>query len=99
MKVRFTPGGREQFLSAIAYIRRDNAKAAASFRRKVEKVLRRLEKFPESGRVIPEFSYLPSREVIVPPYRFFYGARGGTVWVVAAWHVAQMPRSPRLKED
>jgi toxin ParE1/3/4 len=70
--VRFTPTGRAQFLAAIAYIRRENPTAAARFRQRAEQVLRRLEQFPESGRVVPEFPDLPYREVIVSPYRFFY---------------------------
>ena len=53
--------------------------------------LRRLEEFPESGRLIPEFPGLPHREVIVPPYRFFYRVIGKTVWIVAVWRSAQMP--------
>jgi toxin ParE1/3/4 len=72
VRVRFTPTGRVQFLAAIAFIRRENPVAAARFRQRAEQALRRLEQFPESGRVVPEFPDLPYREVIVPPYRFFY---------------------------
>ena len=56
--------------------------------------LRRLEQFPESGRIIPEFPDLPYREVVVRPYRFFYRIKGSTVWIVAAWHGAQLPKRP-----
>jgi plasmid stabilization system protein ParE len=58
-------------------------------------VLRRLERFPESGRVLPEFLDLPYREVIVAPYRFFYRVVDRTVWVVGVWHGAQIPEEPR----
>ena len=68
--------------------------AAANFRDKAEKVLRRLEEFPESGRAIPEFPGLPHREVIVRPYRFFYRVVGKTIWIVAVWHGAQIPDGP-----
>jgi len=71
MKIHFTPSARNQFLSALAYIRRDKPSAAISFRNKAETTLRRLEEFPESGRIIPEFPELPYREVIVAPYRLF----------------------------
>ena len=94
MKVRFTPSARVQFFSAIAYIRRDDPQAAAHFRERAEKVLRRLEKFPESGRVVPEFPELPYREVVISPYRFFYRVKDGIVWVVAVWHGAQLPEQP-----
>ena len=91
MKVQFTPTARLQFLSASAYIRQDNPPAAIRFRKRAGLVLRRLEKFPGSGRVIPEFPELPSREVIVAPYRFFYRVEGRLVWIVAVWHGVQLP--------
>ena len=94
MKIRFTPTGRVQFLAAIAYIQRDNPTAASRFRQKAEQKLRRLESFPESGRHLPEFPELPYREVIVAPYRFFYRIDGKTVWIVAVWHGAQIPKKP-----
>jgi len=94
VKVKFTPSARAQFLDGLEYIRQDSPTAARQFREKAESVLRRLEKFPESGRSIPEFPGLPHREVIVGPYRFFYRVVGQTVWVVAVWHGAQLPEGP-----
>jgi plasmid stabilization system protein ParE len=94
VKVQFTPSARRQFLSAIAFIRRDKPAAATRFRHKVEGKLRRLEDFPESGRRIPEFPDLPYRELIAAPYRLFYRVHGDSVWVVAVWHGAQIPAEP-----
>ncbi len=95
MKVRFTPSARVQFLSALTFIRRDKPVAAIRFRDRTETILRRLEGFPESGRVVPEFPDLLYREVIIPPYRFFYRIKGDVVWIVAVWHGAQLPKEPR----
>jgi len=92
--VRFTPSARAQFLAALAYIRRDNPVAAGQFRRRAAQVLRRLQRFPNSGHLIPEFPELPYREVIVAPYRFFYRRDGEIVWVVGVWHGAQLPDQP-----
>jgi len=94
LKVLFTPSGRSQFLAAITYIYRKNPTATVAFRRKAEKVLTRLRKFPQSSRALPEFPDLPFREVIVTPYRFFYRVKGKTVWIVAVWHGAQLPEEP-----
>lgn len=94
MKIVFTPSARDQFMRALAYIRRDNPSAAASFRQKVESLLLRLKDQPESGRTLPEFPGSLYREVIVPPYRFFYRVKGNVIWVVAAWHDAQIPDHP-----
>jgi toxin ParE1/3/4 len=94
VRIRFTPSGRAQFLAALAFIRRDDPAAAARFRRRAEIALKRLQRFPGSGRVLPEFPELPYREVLVGRYRFFYRTEGGTVWVVAVWHGAQIPVEP-----
>jgi plasmid stabilization system protein ParE len=94
MRVRFTASARVQFFSAIAYIRQDNPQAAVHFRNRAERMLRRLEEFPESGRVVPEFPELPYREVVISPYRFFYRVKGEIVWIVAVWHGAQLPEQP-----
>jgi toxin ParE1/3/4 len=90
----FTPSARRQFLQALAHIARDSPAAATRFRARAERVLRRLESFPRSGRRLPEFPTLPHREVIVRPYRFFYRTSGSVVWVVAVWHGAQLPQRP-----
>jgi len=99
VKVRFTPSARTQFLAAIAYIYCDNPAAALAFRHKAEKVLSRLQKFPQSGRALPEFPDLPFREVIVASYRFFYRIKGKTIWIVAVWHGAQLPEEPHEAEN
>jgi toxin ParE1/3/4 len=95
VKVQFTPSARNQFLSALSYIRQDKPSAAINFRNKAETILRRLERIPESGRIIPEFPELPYREVIISPYRFFYKIKGAIVWIVAVWHGAQLPKEPK----
>jgi toxin ParE1/3/4 len=98
VKVQFTPSARNQFLSALSYIRKDKPSAAVRFRQKAEKILRRLEEFPESGRFIPEFPELPHREVIVSPYRFFYKTKAEVVWIVAVWHGARIPNEPAAQQ-
>ena len=94
MKIVFTPSARDQFLRALAYIRRDKPSAAVSFRHKAEKALSRLQDSPESGRTLPEFPDNHYREVIVPPYHFFYRVKENVVWIVAVWHGAQLPDIP-----
>ena len=94
MKIQFTPTAKKQFLSALSYIRRDKPSAAVNFRNRAEKILRRLEDFPESGRTIPEFPELPYREVVISPYRFFYRIKNNIVWIVAVWHGTQLPKEP-----
>jgi toxin ParE1/3/4 len=89
VRIRFTDSARTQFLGGLAYVHEDRPSAAVRLRKRAELVLRRLSEFPESGRVIPEFPELPYREVLVPPFRFFYLVKGETIWIVAVWHSAQ----------
>ena len=93
-RVRFTPAARSQFLAALAYIQADNPLAAVAMRQRAGESLARLRDYPESGRVLPEFPQLPFREVVVPPYRFFYRVKSDAVWIVAVWHGAQLPDEP-----
>ena len=81
---------------AIIQVRlsRDNPGTARQFRQRAEQILRRLEQFSDSGRVIPEFPDLSYREVIIAPYRFFYRPEQNTVWIVGVWHGAQLPDEP-----
>lgn len=97
MRVRFTPSGRLQFLTALAHIQRDNPEAARRLRFRAERALRRLGRYPVSGRLIPEFPDLPYREDVVPPYRFFYRVEAKVLWVVAVWHGGQLPEEPNIK--
>jgi len=94
MKVRFTPSARLQFFAGLEYIKASNPLAALALLARAKKSLRRLSTYPQSGRKIPEFPELSHREVIVPPYRFFYRVEKPTVWIVAVWHGAQLPAAP-----
>ena len=94
MKVIFSELAAVQFLAALEFIRRDSPSAARSFRDKAVNTLERLVQFPKSGRHVPEFPALDTREIIVPPYRFFYRVHDETILIVATWHSAQLPAEP-----
>jgi toxin ParE1/3/4 len=94
VKVRFARTAQLSFQSALNFIRQNNPQAAFKFYDRVEQILRRLEKHPDSGRMIPEFPQLPYREILVTPYRFFYRVEGTTVFIVAVWHMSQIPIEP-----
>lgn len=54
----------------------------------------RLVRFPESGRMVPEFGSPNLREIIVRPYRVVYRVRGDVVEVVTVTHSARMLADP-----
>jgi len=92
LRALFTPSARRQYLAAIAYIAKDNPRAATRLNARVAAALKRLQKFPSSGRFVPEFPELPHREIFVPPYRFFYRIERDSIWIIAVWHGTQSPR-------
>jgi plasmid stabilization system protein ParE len=50
----------------------------------------RLAKYPESGRIVPEFGVPFLRELIVPPFRLVYKIEPKNIWIIRVW------RSERL---
>lgn len=94
MRVRFTPQADRQYLEALRYLREKSPAGAATVQRRAEAVMAQLSDQPHSGHEIPEFPHLPHRELPVPPYRFFYRVVDQTVWIVAVWHVRQLPDEP-----
>jgi toxin ParE1/3/4 len=94
LKIGFARSAQISLHNAINFIRQDNPPAANKFLTRVEDTFQRLKKFPDSGRMIPEFPELPYRELLVAPYRFFYRVEGKTIYVVAVWHTSQLPKEP-----
>ncbi len=60
----------------------------------------RLHQFPESGRHIPEFPYLPHREVISGNYRviYRYDAAAGEIKIVTVVHGRRLIDKASLDE-
>ncbi len=92
MEIKFTPTARGMFLDGLLHIQKEDPIAAQRFKDNTEKSLQRLIEFPQSGKRIREFPDLPFREIIISPYRFFYRVKKNTVWIVAVWHSAQLPK-------
>ena len=94
MRIRFTPSAEAQLNSAIDFIRRDRPSAAVAYAKRARQHLSRLASFPDSGRMVPEYPSSSVREVVIPPYRFFYQQRDADIWILAVWHEAQLPKDP-----
>jgi plasmid stabilization system protein ParE len=76
-------------IEAIAeYIARDSVDSASLVVAKVIEATGRLERFPQSGRVIPEIGSPDCREIVVGNYRVMYRLESGDVWITGAIHGA-----------
>ncbi|MFZ4695307.1 MAG: type II toxin-antitoxin system RelE/ParE family toxin [Verrucomicrobiia bacterium] len=81
----------EDLAEIRAFIAEDNPPAA---QKTVEDIVRRvglLVRFPEMGRVVPEFALHELRELVVKPYRIVYRLKAGegSIEIVRAWHAAR----------
>jgi toxin ParE1/3/4 len=78
-------------VDAIAgYISRDSATYASAIVSKILAATRNLGTFPQSGRMVPEFSDEAIREKIVAGYRVIYRIEGESVTVATVIHGRQM---------
>jgi plasmid stabilization system protein ParE len=79
-------------LEAItARIAKDNPSAAKAFGLKLADEALTLSKFPEMGRVVPEFRDPTLREIIRAQYRIIYRLRNEPkrVHILRFWHAAR----------
>ncbi|MHB1413328.1 MAG: type II toxin-antitoxin system RelE/ParE family toxin [Thermoleophilia bacterium] len=54
----------------------------------------RLAEFPQSGRIVPEFSVSHLREIIHPPFRIVYRLDDDTVRIVRVWRSERQLKIP-----
>ena len=59
-------------LEAVQHIKMDKPVAAKRFGKQIKEKTSRLTQFPNSGRIVPEFSVSSLREIIVGDYRIIY---------------------------
>jgi toxin ParE1/3/4 len=67
---------------AASFIARDSARYAKQFVRDAQSTARTLPRFPQRGRIVPEFERPDLRELIVGRYRMVYVIRADSVEIV-----------------
>lgn len=79
-------------LDITRYIQADKPSAARRFAAGIKDKVGRLQAFPQSGRVVPEFPSGGLREVIVADYRIIYRfmKSPSTVQILAVHHGARL---------
>lgn len=75
--------------AAALYIERDSPTIAHVFIERVFGAVERLEAFPESGRIVPEFGQASVRELVLYSYRIVYRYRHDEVEIIAVHHGAR----------
>lgn len=72
MKILWSPQAREDLTHIVELISKDKTVAALKWAQTVYKKISRLQRFPRSGRMVPELGRPEIREVIVGDYRIIY---------------------------
>lgn len=73
-KLIWSPAARDDVHDIVVFIARDDPDRAMSFGYKLISEIDRLQEFPESGRIVPEYRNAVIREIIFRPYRIVSGA-------------------------
>lgn len=95
-RVTVTRPANEHLRGIHRFIAQDSPAAAARMIRRIRADIRRLARYPQQGRIVPEYDDPAIRELIVAPYRivYRYSADRNLVQVIAVYHGAQrMPAS------
>ena len=97
-KVVWTDAALRDVEEIARYIEKDSQNYARVVVTKILGTTRLLERFPYSGRVIPEEKNELVRERFVYSYRIIYEIRGKAVYVLAVVH-GRRDLSPRFGEE
>jgi toxin ParE1/3/4 len=87
-------------LEAIGdFIARDAPGIAQVFVDRIFDAVQRLERFPRSGRIVPEVGREDLREVLFGNYRIVYMLSDEEVSVLLVFHASRLFRASDLPED
>jgi toxin ParE1/3/4 len=98
--VHWALGARQELGTLIVQLGRYSPTYAASFAGRVLAAVERLEDFPRSGRIVPDYQDDTVRELVIDGYRLVYLFEFEEVEVVAILHgsrdvVARLGDDPR----
>lgn len=71
-KIVWAPSALDDIDAIAEYIGRDSTDQAALFVTRIIEMTDQLEKFPKSGRIIPEINHKNCRKLIYGAYRIMY---------------------------
>lgn len=97
MKVFWTETAVNHLTAIYAYISQNSPQYAQSVVERLTRRSKQIGKFPQSGRIVPEFEAEQIREVIESPYRIIYYIQSDQIDILAVVHGSQKLNS--LEEE
>jgi toxin ParE1/3/4 len=97
VRITWSPLALERVGDIAEWIARNSAPAAERWVEEVFASVRHLERFPQSGRAVPELSRIDIREVLHGPYRVIYRIEPDQVAVLTVRHGRRLLRPEDLE--
>ncbi len=90
-KLIWSPASRDDLRDIVSFISRDSIQRAEAFAYRLIAETDKLQSFPASGRMVPEFDIPTVREIIVRAYRIVYRVdhESKLIEVARVWHAAR----------
>jgi toxin ParE1/3/4 len=85
MKIRWTRNAAIDLAGIAEFIAEDNPKAAIVLVQKIKDSVRKMARFPRSGRVVPEFGDEEIREILVGHYRIIYRLAAKSIEILSVF--------------
>jgi toxin ParE1/3/4 len=99
MKVQFVQSAHSDIETILTYYQEQGApEQGLRFVSEIIKKSERLAKYPDSGRIVPEFGMAFLREVIYPPFRVVYRREPHQISVVRIWRSERVFGFTELQE-
>jgi len=89
-KVIWSPTALKDVDSIAEFIARDSVDRASLFVLRLIESTDRLQEYPLSGRIIPEFDDPDKREIIYGAYRIMYQIEKDEVWITGILHGSRL---------
>jgi len=92
MKIYFTTRAKSDIAEIVEFISADNPKAAKKWANSVFDTVKKLYDFPETGRIVPEYSEETIREIIKGKYRIIYkiNRRRKEIYIITVYHSSRL---------
>ena len=91
MRLLWSDEARRNLEASVAYIADDRPSAAMSLLEEIETEVKKLQKHPQLGKIIPDIAEHEVREIIVRTYHIAYRVTSDSVEIVTFFSSRQLP--------
>ena len=99
MPLIWAPKAADAFAAAVRYIAADHPGTAARWASGLLTATRRLERFPRSGRIVPELGRDEYREVLYGEFRIIYRVDSEAVVILTVSHGRRLLEVTEITES